>query len=151
MRRHLVDTFSYSTPGLEAGTHVVYTPTPGDQLVDAWIEPLDDWDGTTPTPDIGMFMIGKVGIGGAGFGAPLIGSGDLTDIAQGELYGTGFVGDAGARTQRISSNILQPAAIRFGTADPLCLVVSQDGTPGGGDPGSTMGRSELHLVIDQAE
>lgn len=36
--------------------------------------------------------------------------------------------------------------IRFLTDDPICVVVSQDGTTEGGDPGSTQGSAVLYLV-----
>jgi hypothetical protein len=37
---------------------VVYTPTIGDVLFDAWIEVRTPWDGTTPLCDYGVFTSG---------------------------------------------------------------------------------------------
>jgi len=46
--------FAFDTPDLATGA-VVYTPTVGDVLLDAWIEIDTAWDGTTPLGDFGPF------------------------------------------------------------------------------------------------
>jgi hypothetical protein len=155
---------AYNAAGLANGV-TVYTPTIGDWLFDAWIEILTPWDGTTPFGDLGFYTGGINTVGG--FWNSLTDPGlnmTLASTATGTLYwndpiaAPAFVGGSGSGNNTIQQALSQfgidggeytwrvlPA--RFTTTDPLIMVVSQDGTKGGADPGSTQGLAHVYLVV----
>jgi len=135
--------FAFNTPNLLTGVEI-YTPTVGDILLDAWLQIDTSWDGTSPMFDFGSFVGGNPGFYGGGNVPMNVGSGQDSDP------GTGFkIGHAnndlliqdvpGLANQRIVPGI-------FTTADPLKVVVSQNGTPTGDDPGGTQGAAILYIV-----
>ncbi len=145
--------FSFNDVGLFNGISF-YTPTINDLLVDAWIEVDTAWDGTTPTGDFGTF-IGNT----AGF---ISSSSDIQGIdmtkADDEVLGTGYLNGhyqiappanlslaIASGTKATHQNRGAPG--RFVTSDPLLIVVSQDGSSGGGDPGASQGSASIYLII----
>lgn len=155
--------FAFDDVGLDTG-ETLYTPTPGDILLDAWIEIDTAWDGTTPLGDYGNIW----DISGEGF-CTLI-SNLALDMTQSDdgapsiLFGnlvSGFrsLNDLSTVVQSVTSNVgggplIPPTSLagsryapaKLLTDDPFQVVVSQDGTNTGGDPGSTQGSATLYLV-----
>jgi hypothetical protein len=157
--------FAHDTPGLLTGA-ALYTPTIGDILIDAWIEIDTAWDGTTPKGDVGTFVAGNsLGWWAYNPGRPF----SLT-VADANVWSpTGPLGSFAGGTHTPvepplglfaavlwsflpgyeSSNpspITRDLPAKFLTADPVKVVVSQDGTNTGADPGSTQGAAILYLV-----
>lgn len=141
--------FAFDTPGLLTG-HTVYTPRVGDVLLDAWIEVDTAWDGTTPLCDIGTFVGGPDGVLGS-IGAATIWPLDQLTWGPNASWGHGISApvhngfDSVSQAQLQTPNIMAvPATIAV--ANPIKVVVSQDGTNTGGDPGSAQGSAVLYLV-----
>jgi hypothetical protein len=143
--------FAYNTPGLLTG-HTVYTPAVGDVVLDAWFEIDTAWDGTTPTGDVGNSIDQNYGwFGGSNAGAGV----DMTDVDQdGGQASSGLLTQGGGtvpnalsfaqltRTPPWRRNV--PGKLL--TANPIKIIVSQDGTNTGADPGSTQGAAILYLI-----
>lgn len=145
--------FAFNTPGLLTGA-ALYVPTVGDILYDGWISVTTAWDGATPKGDIGTF-VGGVDAGLLG----VLGNGQ-TDMAQADTdvniavaQGLAVMNQPSVLSfQTIWSNL--PAGpfafgtpFRFTAANPIKVVVSQDGHNNGADPGSTRGAGAMYLVI----
>lgn len=125
---------------------VMYTPTVDDILMNAWIEVDEAWDGDTPFATLGTFVETT---------AYLSGRADLTQ-ADSELFGKGvlvsyfeggpplgnlsLVGDSAYGQYRTAPS-------KFVAANPLRIVITQDGSAIGADPGSTQGSGILYLVV----
>jgi hypothetical protein len=167
--------FTFDTPDILTGA-ALYTPTVGDILLDAWIEIDTVWNGTTPTCDIGTvatfatthsglfdyLLDNQTGV-------------DMTiadnDVNPGVLVGSqpsslSMLTTMAIATQMLQVNAIAPPAIQFYPSgdvdwgrgdrvvpakfvnddDPFIVVVSQDGTNTGADPGSTQGAGILYLV-----
>lgn len=133
--------------GIETG----YTPAVGDVLLDAWFG-LDTAFNANPTmADIGTFT------GGHGSFGLFANSGPVPDLHNdADIAPDGNDGVLYVQTSRaLSSGVIQEAAggncpswqIRFTAADPLLLVVSQDGTIGGTPTAATAGAGVLFLVV----
>ncbi len=144
--------FAFDTADIDDGVQV-YVPTVGDVLLNAWIEVTEMFDGTTPIADIGTINAG-VWIDGPGgwffnAGGPipvdqewgntlstsLLSQGNTNNSAD-DLIGGGVYGGGG--------KMVPPA--RFLTADPIMLVLSQDGLPGGDPIGGTAEAGRVYLV-----
>lgn len=141
--KHVAFPFTHNTAGLVAGTTVAYTPAIGEFLLSAFVEVTELWDGTTPTMDIGLFTAGKAGFGAFNDFPPRklvsIGSGAiLTDAGDGLL--ASFLLLAAGDALRFELG-------KFYTTDPVCVCVSQNGSPGGPDPVNNTGEAILHLLI----
>jgi hypothetical protein len=148
--KHIVFPFNHNTSGLRSGQAAAYTPNAGEQVYDAWLEISEAWDAITPSIDLGLFLSGRVGLHAA-FGITFGASNDLSTYAlDGDGGGLGVLiaGSGTTKTMRVASGGLGP--VRFLSSDPLCVCVSQDGTPSGDDPGCTTGAAELHLLILEA-
>jgi len=161
--------FAFNTPNILTG-HAVYTPTIGDVFLDAWFEIDTAWDGTTPQGDLSQFLGGKnAGIySGAGGGTPIdmtVANADATaglglailianqtlhlatvdDLNNGRLdYAVSGASVGWAPLGVTNGSSYLPA--KFTAAAPIKVVVSQDGTNTGADPGSTQGAAVLYLV-----
>ena len=164
--------FAFDTPNLLTGA-AVYTPTVGDLLLDAWFEIDTAWDGTTPLGDFGMFSSG--GTGWLAHLSHLPPS-DMTEadspFEAGMLMGqtTSSLGALDAQYQVGGSGIWSAtgssspiplsyspganlgeggrlAPLKFTAANPIKVVVSQDGRNTGADPASTQGAAILYLVV----
>lgn len=140
--------FAFNTPGLNDGV-TVYTPAANEILLDAWVEQDTQWDGTTPTFDVGTFD----GVDQGVFGIFGIGVTDLSLIAADSVSNWGSDVLAGAALNKLESvsnaagnNAIRLAPARFSTAHPLKLVVSQNGHKGGTAVDSAAGASRLYIV-----
>lgn len=124
--------FTFDRIGLDTGI-VAYNALPGDILLTGWFSVTTAWDATA-LGDFGTFGSVPHGFfGGAGGSAP-----DMS-IPNDSTYGNGF---------RVSSASINPNATGWFTeAIPVLLVVSQDGTLTGGDPGASQGEGSLFLEI----
>ncbi len=144
--------FAFDSPGILTG-FPVYTPSVGDILLDAWIAVLTPWNGTTPEGDFGPFVTDNEGwqsFNGAGainmtldWSEANFGQGLSAPRAPGQPYlylATNFVHPAGTL-----NNVTMLPAI-FSRTNPIKVVVSQDGTNTGADPGSTQGEAILYLI-----
>lgn len=127
--------FAFDLADLATGVPV-YTPTVGDVLMDAWVTVVVPWDGTTPQCDVGLFTGGQT--------AGLFGNlGNVIDMTGPATTIVGFT-VANTTDLLVVSTGFRP---EFATVDPLCVCVSQNGTSGGGDPGSTAGTAVLYTEI----
>jgi len=111
--------FAYDTAGIFTGA-ALYTPTVGDLLVQSFMLVSTAWDGTTPSGTVGLFT--------SSFGSLFEGS--TLDMTQAEDATLGVASNAFIN-ERLSG-AFKLIATRFVTTDPLCVLVSQDGTPGNG-------------------
>jgi hypothetical protein len=145
--------FAYNSPGILTG-YAVYTPTVGDILLDAWIEIDTAWDGTTPLGDFGTFT-GHMGIlGQLNFAYDMtthdIALPNNTSLLAGLQGGNNSVTSVSASEittgVQASPPVSQRWQYKFTATDPVQIVVSQDGTNTGADPGSSMGAGVLYLV-----
>jgi hypothetical protein len=143
--------FAYNTPSLLTG-HAVYTPTIGDVLLDAWVEVRTAWNGTTPLCDFGRFAGGRGWNAYDGFHG--VRAMDQADDSNG-LVGMSVNGGPGDGRSLLAAVNADPSGTwgtdrnlpaSFITADPIKVVVSQDGTDAGADPGSTQGAAVLYLI-----
>ena len=128
---------------------LIYTPTIGDVLMDAWFEITTGWDGTTPKGDIGTFVTATVGLfSSQGNGAVTLSTPDDQSAGDGLLVAGGGSNDplGLAASVGYNGNGFRPQA-RVTIANPIRLVVTQTGAVGGGDPGSTQGAGFVGLVI----
>lgn len=140
--------FAYNTANILTG-HAVYTPTIGDVLLEAWVEIVTAWDGTTPTGDVGPFLAGDNHNGyldSMGYG-PI-------DMSAADTPRAGLRVQTGLHRSDVRQSIFSnnssdggrnmPAS--FATADPIKVCVSQNGQDDGDDPASTQGAAILYLV-----
>jgi hypothetical protein len=155
--------FAWNTPNLLTGA-AVYTPTPGDILLDAWFEIDTAWDGTTPLGDFGNLLNEN----GKGFFQLVSSFAVRMDWANSDYWGysvpsstvalsevdtlsqavDGVLVVAGASLHQADiSNGSSLLPSKFTAANPIKVVVSQDGTNTGADPGSTVGAAILYLVV----
>jgi hypothetical protein len=161
--------FAFDTPGILTGA-ALWTPAVGDLLIDAWLDIVTAWNGTSPIGDFGVFNDGPpaLGIYAGACGAAadmtnqdggVVGTG--TEIGQHqsvlsafntlntatsylEVSGTALVHKTIVPADDISGRIIPGA---FLTTDPIKFCVSQDGTPTGADPGATAGEATLYLTV----
>jgi hypothetical protein len=125
----------------------LWTPTIGDLLLTAWPQVDTAWDGTNPYGDIGPFL----NPGDGGWYKPLnSGSGvdmtlaDAVALLPGILSGNpSNVFDLYWHGNQKNYRVLPGP---FTTADPIKIVVSQDGTNTGLDPGATQGSGIVYVV-----
>lgn len=130
--------FAFNTPGILTGA-TIYTPTIGDVVIDAWFSIVLNWDGTNPYGDFGSFLGGGIGIFGAD-NAPI----NMTQADDSTGYGTGWLPSHHINSLPGAGSQGSPGTIT--TIDPIKVCVSQNGQPGGADPGSTQGTAVLYLV-----
>lgn len=159
--------FAFNTANILTGASL-YTPTIGDVLLDAWVLIDTAWNGTTPRGDVGLFLPDA-----DGFFHVLDPTMVILMDDPGDTVSNGLFQSAGATTISAAMTVVNmaqymlevngagpgfklasdPAGIgpsiwpgRFATTDPIKVVVSQDGTPTGADPGSTQGSATLYLI-----
>lgn len=151
--RPLYFDFAFDTPGLTDGL-VAYTPAEDEELLNAWMVVLTAWDGETPSGDFGTFVGTTSGLFGDN-DAPL----DMTNIDaehSGAGYRYGFAqSEVGTDLHLLGASgvqggdgpLFRVAPGTFTATNPLKVVVSQDGTIGGDDPGSSQGIARLKFLI----
>ncbi len=145
--------FAFNTPGILTGA-ALYTPTIGDLLFDAWFEIDTAWDGTTPKGDVGTFIGSAAGLWGnsQGLNVNMAAPDDASysSFVDFLLSGSGApassVAMAWANHGVPANELTRFLPAKFVLADPIKVVVSQDGTTTGADPGSTHGAAVLFLV-----
>jgi hypothetical protein len=148
--------FAFDTPGILTGA-AVYTPTIGDILLDVWIENVTAWDGTAAFGDFfaGAYPSGNQGLLQYGFDVNALwgmqsGAGNNSlpfSMLQGLEFATWRL--SVSDTSLVAGANLNHGAYlpqRLTTADPIKVVVSDDGTTTGADPGATQGAAILYLV-----
>ena len=139
----------------------VWTPAVGDWLLNAWFAP-DAWDAdgaVSPRADIGVISAGAWATlrgGPQGLFGALVGAVDLS--ANNWIEDTKYVSYGGptAAVDLLQAMLLGytnagsgalPPQVKFSTTDPLSLVVSDDGTPGGSAFDGSAGASTLYLAV----
>lgn len=149
--------FAYDTPGLRTGVPI-FTPEEGDLLLDVWIEVVTAWNGTNPFADIGSFTFA------AGGWFSSMGSGIDLSHADSENELDGLMRDQSTAGNGISSDLslatvaaiainnhwgtaVRTLPATFVAADPIKLVVSQDASATGADPGATQGSGFVYLMV----
>lgn len=138
--------FAYNTPGLNDGV-TVYTPRVGDILLDAWIEIETAWDGTTPKGDAGP--IAGPGESGWWANSPSNEAAPI-DMTNNDTTLVGALSDGGSlllsHMNTHDEFEIRRVPARFVGANPIQVLVSQNGLAGGDDPGATQGAARLYLV-----
>lgn len=150
--------FAFDTPGISSGGVDAYTPTVDDILLDAWIEILTPWDGTTPLCDIGPLLDGT----NQGLYRIWSFEGNSVQMSYPDdpQPGTNIVSvfnqtygapNLQALNETYANNAghlpgLRWVPGRFSTSDPLKVWVTQNALSDGADPGSTQGTAVLYLV-----
>lgn len=171
--------FDHSSANLATGHTLVfndgYTVAIGDILIDAWVEIVTGWNGTTPTGDFGRFL--NFGDGGYLNASTSLQAVDMT-LADNSLL-TSFEGllvapsNASLFSTVSDLNAIEallsafgasspyhlettPGATlgrgnryapgKFSTADPMKFVVSQDGFRDGSVAGSTVGSAIFYMT-----
>lgn len=141
--------FAFDTPDINNGV-AFYTPTIGDILLDAWIEIDAAFNGTTPKADLSQYTgsASPLGLWGASaFGLPVeLAQADTVNAGGGPLTGTGSGGHGASLLGGSGNASCRIAPARFTTADPLLLVVSQDGSKGGMAVGGSAGAGKVYIV-----
>lgn len=129
--------FTFATNGLTAGVPI-YTPSIGDVIYDIGIQIPTAFDGSTPLADVGTFNGGSTGIFGE-----LATAIDLTaaDTTVADNAGLSSPGGPGFWLSEEAATKLYVTA-----ANPLLLVVSQDGTKGGAATGATAGAGAVYVL-----
>src|SRR5205823_4836112 len=95
----------------------LYTPMPGEMILDGWIDVIAAWNGTTPMGDLGAFIDpNTIGWFNAKFGQLV----DMTTPSADITGNDGFVESISVRCATPSPN-------------PIKVVVSRDGKSDGGD------------------
>lgn len=151
--------FAYNSANLLTG-RTVYTPTVGDVLLDAWIDVLVPWDDVNlALGDFGTFT-GGVNRGlfaqiiGDNSACPLMrvdqmgGASHLTYAQTAVIYASSYLLNVVNNSLEVGNpgGTIGFAPRAFLTADPIKVVVSQDGRVVGADPASTQGSAVLYLV-----
>ena len=131
--------FAYNTAGLATGADVLYTPTPGDLLLDGWITVTQAWNASPALADIVTAAGGFLNFLGALYsgnwfdmtkaGGPL-----SANVQPSLLAASGTVGN------------IRAVPYPFAVHDTVGVVVSSTGQGGGGSPGATAGTAVLYLV-----
>ena len=136
----------YNDANLYQG-RTLYTPAPGEYVMNAWVQIVATWDGTTPTGD--LWVEGSSN----GWLRTLTGhSWDMTQL-DADNFGVGLsnqvaIGEIDLITAQIYSSGSTPFRFipgQFYNSQPLQFVVSTDGTPTT-DPGSTQGQANIYIV-----
>lgn len=146
---HILDIpFTFDSPGLLTGEFEAYTPKVGEYLMDAWFEVTEAWDGTTPRFGIGTFKNGATDNIINSYSSVNATNEWAVSRNPGILQAPNPEGG-----NALELGLVNQAAFpaKFTTAVPLCICVSQDGSPTGDDPGSAQGAAILHIVIGVGE
>lgn len=141
--------FAFDDPGLVNGI-TFYTPAVNDILLDVWVQVIQSFDGT-PYCDVGTLLDSGFGLFAANNG-PL----DMTSPpdSAGLSVNPGIISSQ-SRTLLTLNNInlavietsFRLAPARFTDANPLKIVVSEDGAAGSGATGSTQGSGAVYIVV----
>lgn len=140
---------AFDDAGLSDGV-VKWTPSVDTWIRGAWFHTTVAWDGTTPLLDFGAVADGKglyAAVSQGGLAA------DATQIWQPAGDAPSFIVAGGGSSQLVLSYVADPynggafpLPILVPAGTPVAVWCSQDGIPGGADPGAAQGTSAL--VID---
>lgn len=173
---HIATTIRFDTPGLSAPSGaipgvVIYTPTVGDILLDAWVDVDPDYEGKAwdATAKGDLYLASTAGASGfLGVWGEWNGSGALDMTGNGGVSPNLFNGDTGIvltgpgvqheptllelnlANAIGGSDFTQQRRLvpgRFTAAEPIVFVVSSNGTSTGNDPGATQGKATVHLLV----
>ena len=136
--------FAFDTPNLNNGV-AFYAPQVDEILLNGWIEVDVAFNGTTPFPEIGTF----VGFSGGFFNGNM-----RLDAIDDERIGAGMLiganrdqsGTTNIPLQALNSEDHRFVPMRFTAANPLKLVVSQNGLAGGDPVGGTAGSGRVYII-----
>lgn len=141
--------FTFATNGLTAGVPL-FTPAVGDVIYDIGVSIPVAFSGTTPFADVGTFNGGTEGVFQTLTGDPI----DLT-AADADVTNNAGLSQPTALSW-FSANVISHASaggsaftpweITVSAANPLLLVVSQDGTKGGAATGATAGAGAVYVL-----
>lgn len=140
---------TFNAPGLRNGIEIPKPLQAADVILGAWFDVLTPWNGTTPKGD--FFTPDMITDTGQGLFANF--SPGPQDMTESNYRTTGL-------TSYVTGNFFLAAV---GTVSPVYVeaypsrlssrwkfVVSQDGKPGGADPGSTQGFALLNILLARA-
>ncbi len=138
-----------STAGL-----ALYTPQIGEWLLAAGLSVITAWDGTTPKGDIGslynaenaMFQINGGPIDMTAADTTAHSQDSHAQSAQASVVPPSDAFQNQLSTLTFPGGEQRQIPSKFVTADQFKVVVSTDGSVGGGDPGSAQGAGELYLL-----
>lgn len=164
--------FDFDTGTLAAGVPI-YQGAAGQQITNGWMQINQNWDGTTPRGDFGIpaGTEGFIGICQSGWGGTPLGidmqsgfnpNGGLGNSPQ-ALTSLRSAGIAGVVRQLLGSQqvpatdpaFLEPfntnatdlGVVTLTDASQIRVWVTEDGTIGGTDPGSTQGKAIMFLEV----
>jgi hypothetical protein len=146
--------FAYDTADITTGA-ALYTPTPGDILLDAWVEIDTAWDGTTPTGDVGFFGADTNGL----YYYATHPYTELIDMSSADIEeGADYVYAGFFQQRALSSAVISGGGVgdvpayrrvvpgKFTTTDPIGIIVNQTGAVGGASSGSSVGAGVLYII-----
>lgn len=134
--------FAFNDAGINNG-EAIYHPLVGDVLLNAWVEVDTTFNGTTPLLDIGTFDGANTGLFKHASAAVPLGTADATPDGAGVL-----VSANGASLVALGGAGKRIAPAKFTIAEPILLVVSQNGQKGGTATGATQGAGTVFLHVE---
>jgi hypothetical protein len=150
---HVAQPVAFDDADLATGV-LVYTPrAAGEVVIEAWPEIVAAFDGTTPTADVAQF--GLLAPGAYGWKYASDGNqwdASVADVSYlGDDYLTadqsGFMNGGLSLIAASGTSGYRVAPGRLASAEPVRVIVTQDGTKGGAAVGGTAGLLLLHLLI----
>lgn len=141
--RVLAFPFDASTAGIATGYDTGYSPAVGDLLLDAWVDVVEPWNGTTPKAN---FTLGDDAFSGAGilgaFGHNLDTEWITDNYLPGDLANT----QNGIPLASDSAHEGQVPS-RVTVSHPIKVWVTQDGKTTGAATAATVGSAVLYLLV----
>lgn len=139
--------FAFNTPGLTTGL-TVFTPTAGDILVDCWLEIDTAFNGTTPKVDVGDFVSANTGWFAQAASALDATVADATatsgPLLVDQMTNSGHNSSLRAAGDTNSKDRSLPG--KFANANPVKLVLTQNGQKGGVATGATQGAGTVFFL-----
>lgn len=135
---------AYNDAGLLTGK-ALFTPTIGTQVLRIWASVSTAWNGAAALADVGQFTSGD-----GGWVAALAPYSPASwDMQQPD---TALGGETDAATYANGSHVLlgtydSAAAVRINRADPVEIVVTQTGLPGGDSSGASQGAANIYALV----
>lgn len=150
--------FAFDSPNIGTTGFQVFVPTPDDVLLNGWIVITTPWlDSNNPGnlnlfADYGQFSAGDT----EGYGsivAQAVDTGETAAAAVARVTGSGGLQMLGFQQFDLASaayfdqTSVTVVPSRFQTADPIELVVTDTGLPGGDPKTPTQGEGVLYLMV----
>ena len=146
---------NYNSANLRTGI-TIYTPAVNDVLVDAWIQIDTAFDGTTPQADLAQWTLlanGSPGwFGSYGNGAVGVSGSDAAEAGDQFFGNTSNSANTDLMVAPVSvnNNAYRGTPGYLASADPIQVIVTQDGLKNGAAIGGTAGSLIVYLVIAKA-